>query len=52
MQFTQEELGNLKSLIMSASIKGADSMVVALLLQKIAKLLTPTQSETTGTTEA
>lgn len=38
--FTQEELKNISALINASSIKGQDALTVALIQQKIAKLMT------------
>lgn len=40
-QFTQEDLKNLAILIGKSQITGAESVAVALLLQKIEKMATP-----------
>lgn len=41
MQFSNEDLKNIAALISNSPIKGGESLVVALLLQKIGSLLTP-----------
>lgn len=41
MDFTQEELKNLMVMINKCPITGQEAMTVALLQQKIAKLITP-----------
>lgn len=43
--FTKEELTNIGKLIQSASITGRDSITVAVLLQKIEKLINPPESQ-------
>ncbi len=51
-QFTQEELNNMGLLIKKANITGNDALTVALLLQKISSLLTPSaQAEEKKTDE-
>jgi len=49
-QFTKEELKNISVLIQNSQIKGAEAVTVAILLQKIERLLNqqtgPTSKET------
>ena len=41
MQFNQNELGIIKTLITRADIKGGEALTVAILMQKIDSLITP-----------
>ena len=45
MQFTQEELKNILALINLAQIKAADATTVAILQQKIFKMIEPEKPE-------
>ena len=46
--FTQEDLKNIAVLISKAPITGGEAMTVALLQQKIGKLLTPQEEKKDG----
>lgn len=48
MQFTQEELKNIGVLLQRVDLKGNEAMAVAVLQQKIAKLLTPEEAPTSN----
>lgn len=50
-QFSAEELKNLAILVGKAHITGAESATVALLLQKIGKMLTPETKDTSIKTD-
>lgn len=47
-QFTQEDLKNISILISKAPITGAEAMTVALLQQKIGKMVTPQEEKNDG----
>ncbi len=46
MNFTKEELNSILALINLAPIKGSDALVVAILQNKIAKMLEPVAATT------